>query len=110
MLDGANLENTDLSDADLEFATWQREPSGAGFCRANLRRANLVGVTARGADFSGADLFYSRPGNGNFERAVFKNANVERAIFRRANLRNANLSGVEGAANYENAILEGIQR
>ena len=101
----------DLTGADIELAILGgANLVRAKLIRANLKRANLVGVRADHADFTEADLYYSRPGNGCFVQAVFQNASLERAIFRRANLRNADMRGIQGQANFENAILEGVKR
>ena len=97
--------------ADLEFAVLGgADISGASFVRANLKRANFVGTKGHGADFSESDLYYSRPGNADFRNAIFRNANIQRTIFRKANLEGADFRGASGAANFENANIEGIKK
>ena len=95
----------------MEFAVLgAADVSGANFSGANMKRCNLVGTKGHGAILNGVDLYYSRPGNADFENATFVGANVERAIFRRANLANADMSETTGKANFENANLEGMKQ
>jgi uncharacterized protein YjbI with pentapeptide repeats len=77
---------------------------------ANLRRANLVGAHGVEADFTGALMYYARPGNADFSSASFVNAEIQRAIFRRANLSGADLTGAQGRANFEDAEMTGVRR
>ena len=69
-----------------------------------------MGTRAHGADFSGADLYYARPGNADLERSSFQGANIARTIFRRANLAGADMTETTGDGNFDRANLAGVRR
>ena len=84
--------------------------SNASLRETNVRCANLVGTSGLYADFTGADLYYARPGNAKLSGAIFANTYIERTIFRRADLSGCDFTGSSGHANFEGANLKGVIR
>lgn len=109
LFDGRNLNNTDLSTAQIR---------GASFLRATLKDANLsrvdgfrskfINAELSGAIFNEAKLSEADFTKANLERVQFVGANLRLARFVNANLKGANFSGAElGGASFRGAELEG---
>ena len=90
-----------------------------GYCHANFKNENLIGINLSGSDLSGANLENanlceaSLSGvnleNANLENANLSGANLEGANLGRANLKNANLCGVDITSTFlVSAVLKGV--
>ena len=84
ILDGANLQEANLTGANLQGAIL----SGANLQRADLTRANLQRAVLREAELQGCNLFMAE-----FQEAILIGANLQGAKLREANLQNAHLQG-----------------
>jgi uncharacterized protein YjbI with pentapeptide repeats len=119
-LEGANLERADFRRAMLRRARlWHCDLTGARFDRANLFKADLAGVQARGASFAAANLYGANFTAANLTAANFSDAVLVGARFvatrltsarlERANLSEASLvrSNV-GGADFTDAHVYGL--
>ena len=98
-LQGANLENKDLRAADF---TW------ADLSNANMSGANLSYAIMGGADLSGANMRYSRFIYASLANADMSMSDLQGAIFTAADLRGANLTCSDmSCADLRSANLEG---
>lgn len=79
----ANLENANLSQADL---------SGINLSQANLRGANLTETNLSEADLSGADLQGANLNQTNLRDANLSGSDLRQAVLKQVNLYRANLS------------------
>ena len=129
-LAGCDLENADLSNANLFAANLEgaklteADLRNANLSQANLAMANLTGADLRGVDFTGAVLSGIALANAdlsgaNLEEADLSGIALANADLSGAVLSGANLSGIDltdadltGAdlsnANLSNAILRGV--
>jgi uncharacterized protein YjbI with pentapeptide repeats len=111
-LDGARLFNTTLAGADFTGATLE----GAWLCRAKLALAIFSGANLECADLSGADLRGANVDTANFSDAKFDGADITRldlrsatisgASFKSADLTDCNFEGLEGPADFSEAVLK----
>ncbi len=96
-LQGAHLEEEDLSRADLRRAT---------LTGAHLERANLVGADLRGANLAKAHLAEASMGSVLLHAANLERANLQSAVLRQARLNDADLRGADlTGADLEMALL-----
>ena len=79
-LSGANLQNADLDEANLQGANLQN----ANLQNADLEEANLQGANLQGANLIRADL----------EKANLQSANLQQASLQRADIEGANQVGM----------------
>ena len=82
LLEGANLQNADLSNANLQNAHLRN---------ANLQKAHLSYANLQNADLSNANLRHANLSNANLQNAHLANANLQYTDLFAAKLRNANL-------------------
>jgi uncharacterized protein YjbI with pentapeptide repeats len=107
-LSGIVLDTSDLYNADLSFANLVGLHaklacfSGANLEGANLRGADLERADLEGSNLRGANLEESNLVGANLEGAMLNKANLKRASLNRTNLEGANLEGVnlKGASLY----------
>jgi uncharacterized protein YjbI with pentapeptide repeats len=88
-LDGADLSEANLEDVFVSMVTARR----ANFCGANLRYVNLGDCDFSEANLSGADLFNAKVGRAEMRGADLSRANLSESVFVGTRLSNANLSG-----------------
>jgi hypothetical protein len=107
-LSGVNLRGADLSGAQL----YRTDLSGADLRGADLTRANLFGANLRGADLREADLTGSRVHWANLSSADLREADLTEANLYRIILSGADLSGaavtnelLDRAGNLQGTIL-----
>ena len=101
-LDGADISNTDLRFANLEYASlndvifYKSDLRKANFCNASLQHTNLSYTDCREATLNDADIFNSNLthadfGDASLVGAYLPHSNLTRADFQGANLGWANL-------------------
>lgn len=90
-LDGVLLCDIDLSNANLEFASFD----GGELSSANLQEANFRGASLRQVIFYDADLRGVDFSNANLKAAELSEANLEKANFKDANLSGASLCSAD---------------
>lgn len=83
---GADLRNSNLSEADLREASLKQ---------SNLEQADLNGANLRGASLVGANLEGANLHRADLSRADLRGANLGDAELRQANLSQANLMGAD---------------
>ena len=83
-LSGANLENANLSQADLR---------GAMLEEAILRNTNLDKAQLQGSNLAKAILYKATLREASLQETNFREANLYKAVLEHANLEQANLSG-----------------
>lgn len=94
ILDGENLQQSNLSNVDLSYAILKN----VNFTRANLVEtklcnAYLVGSILSYADCRNADLSYANFNNSTLESVNLTEANLQGALFQNAILVNSDLTG-----------------
>jgi len=98
-----NLEDSILTKANLEFAVLGGSlMDGVKAAQTNFRRTNLIGVSARNADFQLCGFYYARLTSGCFDRADFSDSDLTRAVLRSVTFFAANLNDVI----MDNAVLD----
>ena len=96
---GANLQNADLSWANL---------TGASLWSANLRDAHMYNAQLQGAELRCANIESANLGEANLQGANLEEANLKGASMWEANMENANLSEANlEQANMNDARLNG---
>ncbi|MDY7008407.1 MAG: pentapeptide repeat-containing protein [Cyanobacteriota bacterium] len=90
-LDGVNLENAQLMNANLENA----KLSGTNFTNVKLTNSTLVEADLSYAKLVGAELRNANLNQANLSFATLNNADLRGADLSQANLTNANLSGAK---------------
>lgn len=128
---GANLDETDISEADFKGAklsqinSWKLRAAGARFdgvdlskavlleCNfrgASFRRAKLLEASVKECDFSEADLSQANLSNATAHDSNFKNANLTKANFRGAKFCDVDFRGaVLEEADFTDAIVDGAK-
>ncbi|KAF3883778.1 MULTISPECIES: WD40 repeat domain-containing protein [Nostocales] len=116
-----NLENTDLSQADLAGINLEKANlKGANLSQTNLSEANLISADLRGANLTQTNLRCARLNDSDLRQALIKQVDLYRANLSWANLseqdlRGANLARVDfqgadlSAANLSEANLKEVK-
>lgn len=90
---GANLSNTNLRGADLQFVLFQ----GANLTNADLSDASLLDTRLSGANCTGANLIGTDIHGTLFDHADLTHAKLNHAVFR---------AGSQHLTNFTNSVLE----
>ncbi len=109
MLDGSNLKDANLTEADLSVTGLPNSNlDGAKLEKASLMRAWFTGSTMKKADFARVEAYRSGFSKVNAEGASFASAELQRANFSGAKLTGADFQKAElGRANFDKVVLSG---